>query len=150
MPVAEDLEDLQLSGNEGGTFEELASPSQQHLQQQLINVLSLLSLRDSFIALPAVSRSMHQLPGRPSSKCRTRLSWVFEGFGLDYGQWGHFVSQCQSRIFQEEVFTAIRTNHLWPTEGFPPVAPLVSPSEALHSPLEVLWLGRGPARYVHL
>jgi len=103
VPVAEDLEDLQLSGNEGGTFEELASPSQQHLQQQLINVLSLLSLRDSFIALPAVSRSMHQ-------------------------------------IFQEEVFTAIRTNHLWPTEGFPPVAPLVSPSEALHSPLEVLFL----------
>ncbi|CAE7528242.1 Ank1 [Symbiodinium sp. CCMP2592] len=103
VPVAEDLEDLQPSGNESGTFEELASPSQQHLQQQLINVLSLLSLRDSFIALPAVSRSMHQ-------------------------------------IFQEEVFAGIRTNHLWPTERFPPVAPPVPPSEALHSPLEVLFL----------
>ena len=75
VPAAEDLEDLQPSGNKSGAFEEMASPSQQHLQQQLINVLAQLSLRDSFIALPAVSRSMHQLLGRPSSKCPTRLSW---------------------------------------------------------------------------
>ncbi|OLQ04939.1 Pentatricopeptide repeat-containing protein, chloroplastic [Symbiodinium microadriaticum] len=105
VPAAEDLEDLQPSGNKSGAFEEMASPSQQHLQQQLINVLALLSLRDSFIALPAVSRSMHQ-------------------------------------IFQEEVFTGIRTNHLWPTTGgFPPPAPGDPPSEALKpSPLEVLFL----------